>query len=113
MHRSRITRGEDFQKIIRKGIRVGGEYVVTHAVFSSNEDKTRFGFVVSKRVGNAVQRNLIKRRLTGITYEVPEDLVTGLDIVFRAKPESLTASYAELKQDVIRQLSKIKSRVKL
>lgn len=112
MYRSRITRGEDFQKIIRKGIRVGGKYVVTHAVFSSNEDETRFGFVVSKRVGNAVQRNLIKRRLTGITYEIPENLVTGLDIVFRAKPECLSATYVDLKQDVIQQLTKMQSRVK-
>lgn len=103
----RITQGDDYRRIVRQGRRVGGPLLVTHAVLRTQDDPARFGYVVSKRVGNAVVRNRITRRLKGISDELVSQGVTGADIVFRAGPEAATASYAALRSEVIRMLHKL------
>lgn len=72
--------------------------MTTHAVLSSTEE-TRFGFIIAKTVGNAVKRNLMRRRLNGITHEIHPPK-KPLDVVFRAKPEIINASYSQLKSEV-------------
>lgn len=111
MRKARITRGEDFQKIVRRGYRLGGQFVVTHVIHSADAVTSKYGFIVSKRVGNAVQRNLVRRRLNGISHEIPETLDTGLSIIIRAKPEALHANYLELSKEVLQQITKLKDRV--
>jgi ribonuclease P protein component len=59
---------------------------------------SRFGFSVSRRVGKAVARNKVRRRLREILRRAP--LKPGWDIVFIARPPAATTSYAELKQSV-------------
>lgn len=56
----------------------------------------RVGFVVSKAVGNAVQRNLVKRRLRAIVSDRLDELPDGALVVVRALPASQGASHAEL-----------------
>jgi ribonuclease P protein component len=57
---------------------------------------SRIGFSVSKRVGGAVVRNRVRRRLREIVRAAP--LKPGRDIVFIARPASATADYATLDQ---------------
>ena len=50
----------------------------------------RFGFIVSKKVGTAVQRNLVRRRLKAICLEaIVDGGVRGVDVVVR--PGRVTA----------------------
>jgi ribonuclease P protein component len=69
-----------------------------HVVAGDAATPSRFGFVVSKAVGNAPQRNLIKRRLKMLA----RPLVTTLhgDIVFRALPSAAHISWDQLQSDV-------------
>lgn len=102
----RITQGDDYRRIVRQGRRVGGPLLVTHAVLRTQEDPVRFGYVVSKRVGNAVVRNRITRRLKGISDLLITEGISGADIVFRVGAGAATASYAELHTEVVRMLKK-------
>lgn len=52
------------------------------------------GFVVPKRVGTAVARNRLKRRLRAAIAALP--LAPGWDMVISARPAAANASYAEL-----------------
>lgn len=57
---------------------------------------SRVGFAVGKRVGNAVTRNLVRRRLRVITRLTP--LRPGFDIVVTARPDAVSARYGELER---------------
>lgn len=98
----RITRGEDYRRTVRTGRRVGGAYCITHAVFSTPDTPARFGFIISKAVGNAVTRNLIRRRLKTIIERRISRGSVGIDIVFRAFPAIVDASFDELEAEVNR-----------
>lgn len=61
-------------------------------------EHSRVGFAVGKRVGNAVTRNLVRRRLRAITRLTP--LRPGFDIVLTARADAASASYGELERGV-------------
>lgn len=62
---------------------------------------TRFGFIVSKAVGNAVHRNLVRRRLKAISREALGSHAVGADIVIRALPGSAEVAWATLHKEVL------------
>lgn len=57
------------------------------------------GFVVSKAIGNAVNRNLVKRRLRAIAREHITDLPVGAMLVVRALPRSAEVEFSKLQRD--------------
>ena len=62
------------------------------------------GLSVPRRLGNAVTRNRLKRRLRSIWAHV-KDLAAGLDVVLIAKPGAQNASYAELRNALERSIA--------
>jgi len=102
----RITRGIDYRTVVRRGVRRAGEVHVLHVVDSGEDRLPRFGFIVSKAVGNAVTRNTVRRRLKAICLESTPRVRRGADVVIRALPASATAPFAELRRDVFRSIER-------
>lgn len=63
------------------------------------------GFVVSNKVGKAVRRNLVKRRMRGIVGEAWDRIGNG-QLIFSAKPGVADLTYGELKTRMLRLLEK-------
>lgn len=69
----------------------------------------RVGLVVSKAVGPAVTRNLVKRRIRASVRELLDQLDAADILVVRATPAAAAASYAELSRDLGRCVQKVMS----
>jgi len=67
----------------------------------------RVGFVVSKAVGPAVTRNLVKRRLRHLCRDRVPVLPAGSMLVVRALPAAASASYEALARELDRCLAKV------
>lgn len=65
-------------------------------------DDVRFGFIVSKAVGNAVVRNTVRRRLKAVCHEALSELEPGRDVVIRALTPAAQADFGTLRAEVLR-----------
>jgi len=70
----------------------------------------RFGFTVTKKTGNSVIRNRIRRRLREIVrLHAAGDAKPGVDYVLVGRIEALTAGFDDLRGEFLRALHKIHS----
>jgi ribonuclease P protein component len=78
-----------------------GDAEITHPhATGGSAPPAHAGFVVSKAVGNAVKRNLVKRRLRHLVRERLSLLPPGSLVVVRALPAAGDAEYEELGRDL-------------
>src|SRR5690625_1167174 len=85
--RHRLRTGDDFRAVTRGGVRSARSHVVVRLSFlPEGGDAPRVGFVVSKKIGNAVVRNRVTRRLRAIVRPLLERLPAGSAVVIRALP---------------------------
>ena len=92
-----LTRSEDYALVYEKGSSWASDLMVLKAL-PNQLALTRYGFSVSKRLGGAVVRNRVKRRMREILRALP--LEAGWDIIFIVRPQAATASFADLKKTV-------------
>jgi ribonuclease P protein component len=93
----RLRRNQDFQQVRRTG-KFYASSLMTLAFIRNKLDHSRFGFVVSKRLGPAVQRNKIKRRVREATRLRIQHIKPGFDLVLIARPPISQSSFAEIEQ---------------
>ena len=92
---SRLTEGLRISEIHRNGRSAANRFLVIRYL-ANGLDRSRFCFVVSKRIGNAVTRNKVKRRLREALRS--SSVIPGWDAVFIARSQVRGASYRDLKQ---------------
>lgn len=101
----RLRRNSDFQRVRRLG-KFHASPLMVLAFLRNELDHSRFGFVVSKRLGQAVQRNKIKRRMREATRLRLEKIKPGFDVVLIARQPMNQANYADIEQSLEHLLAK-------
>lgn len=99
----RLRDGALYTRAVRNGVRVGGDGLVVH-LWTEREFvgtcPAVVGLIVSKAIGNAVTRNLVKRRMRAIAASHVTDLPEGTVLVVRATPASANMSITRLSADM-------------
>ena len=94
--RYRLQKNRAFQYVYRKGHSVACGNLVL--LLAPGREK-RVGFSVSKKVGNAVTRNKVKRRLRECFRPLLGDVKNGLYVIV-ARPSAAEAAFDALQRDV-------------
>ncbi len=83
----RLHRSAEFLRLQRNGVRFQSPHFVLYAgSLDSEQARSRLGVTVSRRIGNAVARNRVKRRVREIFRQVIRDeLPAGTSIVVIAR----------------------------
>lgn len=99
----------DFQRAA-KGRRCNASSLGLQAVLrpEGGSSAPRFGLTVTKRVGNAVERNRIKRRLRAVLREPSLAPQAGHDYVIVARREALSLPFAGLVADLTKTLNQVR-----
>ncbi|MGE9266835.1 MAG: ribonuclease P protein component [Verrucomicrobiales bacterium] len=82
----------------------GGRFVVVSAVVAAER---KFGFITSRKVGKAVVRNRVRRRLREIARKWGDALVPGMHVVTIARYTAGDAPLAELERDWVKQAKRL------
>jgi ribonuclease P protein component len=98
----RMTRSTDFGLTVSRGVRAVQPDLVVHALRAQDggTDLPKIGLVVSKSVGNAVQRHRVSRMLRHVARGVLDELDPADKVVIRALPGSRYAISARLEQEL-------------
>lgn len=103
----RIRKNSAYQNIFAEGVSFPGKHVVAYGI----KGQMKFGFIASKKIGNAVQRNRAKRLMREVIRlhlsEIPKDL----QIIFIARKSIQGLSYKEVEKSMLQLLFKIKNKV--
>ena len=98
----RLTRASEYERVKREGLVRRGKLLTLSATVVENSGLCRVGFVTSRRLGSAVIRNRVRRRLREIVRQHQHDLGQDFWIVLIAKRDAAKASYRTLEDEWLR-----------
>ena len=104
----RVKKEKDFKAIFKEGTSFANRKFVIYRL-ENNKRHFRVGLSVSKKLGNAVMRNQIKRRIRHILIQYKSQLVEPVDFVVIARKGVEVLEYAEMEKNLLHvlKLSKI------
>ncbi|MGI5949817.1 ribonuclease P protein component [Peptoniphilus sp.] len=102
-----LKKNSEFQRVYLARNISGSKYL-TLFTLKNNRDYPRVGITTTKKVGNAVNRNFVKRRLKHIIRENSDKLTGGYDYVFVVKKGACDADFNDLKYSFLNVLKRQK-----
>jgi ribonuclease P protein component len=106
--RHRLKENRDFRRVFQRGKSVATAKLVLYC-FENRINTFRIGFSISKKVGNAVVRNHLKRLLRACFQRHLEDLVDlPYDMVVVCRKSAAEADFDELENEVLKLLRRAK-----
>mgnify|MGYP001246770202 CR=1 FL=1 len=106
-----LSKNEEFKDLLKKK-KISNKYVTIFfgILINKNVKKLNISFVTKKKIGNAVKRNKIKRRLKNIINEAVKKISIKFSYSYLiiAKPTMLNNEYTDIKEILFQSFKKIK-----
>lgn len=97
----RIKKNKEFQLVFQNGKSTANRQFVIYSLPKQNQEFFRIGLSVSKRIGNAVTRNRIKRLIRQVFLEEKNNLLHEMDYVVIARKPCADMDYFEVKNSLL------------
>jgi ribonuclease P protein component len=106
-----LSNNEDFKNLLKKK-KISNKFVTIFFGNLANKDnkKLNISFVTKKKIGNAVKRNKIKKRLRNILNEAVKKISVNFNYSYLviAKPTMLNNDYTNIKETLFQDFEKIR-----
>ena len=103
---STIKQNYEFRRLYSKGKSCANAYLVVYCR-KNRAGRSRIGYTVSNKVGHAVVRNRVRRRLREIYRLNREKMPAGYDIIIVARVRAAEAPYRKLERHYLRCLGEL------
>ena len=101
-----LKKNSDFHRLYTRGKSAVNPYLVVYCR-KNREGRSRFGYTVSARLGHAVVRNRVRRRLREIVRLNGARLVPGYDMVIVARAKAVDCEYRRLEEAYLKAIKKL------
>ena len=98
----RLQRAPEFDRVRREGRLHRGSKLALSLIVNAGSGDFRAGFITSRRIGSAVMRNRVRRRLREIVRRHQHELIAGVWIVTIARAAAVGATYQQLEDEWLR-----------
>ena len=96
----RLAKREDFNRVYRRGKSVANMQFVVYVLPQKVQGPFRLGVSVSKKLGNAVVRNRLRRLMKEMVRLSQETIIPGVDIVVIARKPIVDMEYEEMRKSL-------------
>ncbi|UCZ53253.1 ribonuclease P protein component [Bacillus shivajii] len=105
---NRLKKNEEFQIVFQQGTSVANRQFVVYQLKKQDQHNIRIGLSVSKKLGNAVTRNRIKRVIREVMKEYLPKLHQNYDLIIIARKPVTNMDYEEVKKSLNHVLNRAK-----
>ena len=106
-----LSKNDEFKNLLKQK-KISNKYVTIFfgQLKNKNQNKLNISFVTKKKIGNAVKRNKIKRRLRNITNEAVKKVPLKFNYSYLviAKPTMLNNEYKNIKETLFQDLERVR-----
>lgn len=102
----RVKKSKEIEQILKNKKYSSSPYFTIYKKEQSETNHFRYAMSVSKKIGNAVVRNRLKRQIRAIMRDY--DIISNVDIFIIARNKILSIDYHQMKSDIERLLKKQK-----
>jgi ribonuclease P protein component len=93
---ARLSRASEFQRIRREGQSFNGKFFIFSVLKNLPSSEVRVGLITSRRVGGAVDRNCVRRRLREIVRAARPEIAAGTWLTLVARQAAAEATFQNL-----------------
>tara|TARA_B100000035_G_scaffold265912_1_gene238429 strand:+ start:143 stop:484 length:342 start_codon:yes stop_codon:yes gene_type:complete len=106
-----LSKNEEFKELLKRK-KINNKYVIIYygKIVNKNNNKLNISFVTKKKIGNAVKRNKIKRRLRNIFNEAIKKISIKFEYSYLviSKPTMLNREFKNIKETLFQEFKRIK-----
>lgn len=105
-HTVSLKQNHEFRRLYNKGKSAVSPYFVVYCR-KTGRDQSRLGITTGVKLGNAVKRNFVRRRIRELYRTNEEKFLPGFDIVVVARTRAIFGRYRDLERNFLQQMKKL------
>lgn len=96
----RVKKNKEFQEAFKKGKSFANRQFIVYSLKKPGQEHFRIGLSVSKKIGNAVTRNQIKRYIRQAFHEMENEVLSQFDYIIIARKPVSEMGLEEIKKSL-------------